>query len=140
MKLCERMNINKQHNVFLSQRRGVAKIFFFASLRLCVSILFFASPLFSQTSDSTIQALEKRIQILEQKILQLEYLISTKTDSMMKVENKKEDDNSSVVEKKEEFVQCAAKTAKGTRCTRRAKTGNKFCGLHQFEGEPKKKK
>jgi len=121
------MNLSKRHS-FLSFLCGFVVLVFFVRVNS-----------FSQTSDSTIQALQKRIQILEQKVLQLEYLISTKSDTTKKVESK-EENSSSVIEKKEEFIQCAAKTSKGTRCTRRAKSGNKYCGLHQFEGESKKKK
>lgn len=102
-----------------------------------VILFFFPTSVLSQISDSTIQVLEKRIQILEQKILQLEYIINSKSDSLQMNEKKEEP---VVEEKKEEFIQCSAKTAKGTRCIKRAKHGSKFCGFHQFEGESKKKK
>ncbi|MBS4029544.1 MAG: hypothetical protein KGZ58_13025 [Ignavibacteriales bacterium] len=134
------MNRKLLHNFVLNTKARRHKDFISWCLGALVVILFFL-PIqsYSQSSDSTIQALEKRIQILEQKILQLEYLISVKNDSSNLVTSK-EENSSQVVEEKEKFIQCAAKTTKGTRCTRRAKTGSKYCGLHQFESEPKKKK
>ena len=91
MKFYERMNLSKRHS-FLSFLCGFVVLVFFVRVNS-----------FSQTSDSTIQALQKRIQILEQKVLQLEYLISTKSDTTKKVESK-EENSSSVIEKKEEFI------------------------------------
>jgi hypothetical protein len=134
------MNEKLQRSFFFNTKTQRHKEFISWCLGAFVVLLFFfPKQSYSQSSDSTIQALEKRIQILEQKVLQLEYLILTKNDST-KLSEVKEENSSQVVEEKEKFIQCAAKTAKGTRCTRRAKNGSKFCGLHLFGSEPKKKK
>jgi hypothetical protein len=134
------MNEKLQRSFFFNTKTQRHKEFISWCLGAFVVFLFFLpTQSNSQSSDSTLQALEKRIQILEQKVLQLEYLISTKNDST-KLSEVKEENSSPSVEEKEKFTQCAAKTGKGTRCTRRAKTGSKYCGLHQFESDSKKKK